>query len=76
MKNRDHICSATNQAGSKRHIPFLLSMILWFLIYGCIKYPVVGSFDGYNEVFLGTLKGNLLTGTGHIEARGKLTNVP
>ena len=76
MKNRDHICSATNQAGSKGHIPFLLSMILWFLIYGCIKYPVVGSFEGYNEVFLGTVRGNLLTGTGTIEARGKRTNVP
>jgi len=39
---------------------------------GCsVKYKMVGSFDDYNEVFIGDVDHNLLAGTGHIVAVGQ-----
>jgi S1-C subfamily serine protease len=59
----------------KRFIIFMTS-ILWMLSIGCsVKYPVVGSFSNYNEVFKGQVDSNLLTGTSHIEVNGQVTNV-
>jgi len=37
---------------------------------GCtVTYPVVGQFDAYNEVVLGEVNSNLMTGTAFIRAR-------
>ncbi len=54
----------------------LLISIIWVLSGGCsLKYPVVGSFNNYNEVFKGQVEANIMTGTGHIEAKGEVTGV-
>lgn len=59
-----------------RKIYMLCILFLWILFAGCsVKYPVVGSFNNYNEVFKGQVDSNLLTGTSYIEVNGQVTNV-
>lgn len=42
------------------------------LLAGCsVKYPVVGAFDDYNEVFIGEVDHNLVSGTASIQVEGK-----
>ena len=48
---------------------FLLPLLLLFS-QGCVTYPVVGSFDEYNETFKGTVTANLFTGTSEINVAG------
>lgn len=53
----------------------LLISIILVLSIGCtVKYPVVGSFSNYNEVYKGQVDSNLLTGASHIEVNGQITN--
>jgi S1-C subfamily serine protease len=56
---------------------YLLSVLLILIICcGCsVKYPVVGYFDNYNEVFKGIVEHNLLSGGGVIEAQGEITKL-
>jgi len=43
---------------------------------GCaVTYKAVGSFDNYNEVFVGTVEANLLSGTGRIVAETKNSKI-
>ena len=49
----------------------ILVVLALGILQGCIKYKVVGSFDDYNEVVMGDIDANLLSGTGHIVAEGK-----
>lgn len=43
---------------------------------GCTTtLPLVGSFDDYNEVFLGTVNSDLMTGTSTIAAKGKNSGI-
>lgn len=44
---------------------FFLPLLLLFS-QGCVTYPVLGSFDAYNETFKGTVTANLFTGTSEI----------
>jgi S1-C subfamily serine protease len=54
----------------------VLLMALLGLIAACsVKYKVVGSFDNYNEVFIGEVDHNLLAGRGHIIAEGKNSKI-
>jgi len=46
------------------------------LVAACTAtYPVVGKFSDHNEVFLGTVNADLMTGQGFIEAKGKNSGV-
>lgn len=58
-------------------IQYLFLILLFFIICcGCtVKYPVVGYFDNYNEVFKGIVEHNLLLGGGVIEAQGEITKI-
>jgi len=59
----------------KKILIFFISTI-WILSMGCsVKYPVIGSFSNYNEVFKGQVDSNLLTGTSYIEVNAQVTNV-
>jgi len=54
----------------------IVATFIIFLIAGCAyKYPVVGSFDNYNEVFRGTVHHNALTGTAYIEVKAENSDV-
>jgi S1-C subfamily serine protease len=54
-------------------LPFFLFLVI---CCGCtVKYPVVGYFDNYNEVFKGIVDANLLTGGGVIEVQGEVTKL-
>jgi hypothetical protein len=51
--------------------------VIWFFLLlpllfsqGCVTYPVVGSFDEYNELFRGTVTASLFTGTSRINIEG------
>lgn len=45
-------------------------------LQGCsYKYPVVGAFDGFNEVFIGTVNQNSANGTAYIEVESKNSGV-
>lgn len=44
---------------------FFLPLLLLFS-QGCVTYPVVGSFDKYNEIFKGTVNASLFTGSSEI----------
>jgi S1-C subfamily serine protease len=49
-----------------------LAVLAGVLNWGCTAtYPVVGSFDDYNEVFLGTVNANLMNGTSVIDVQAK-----
>ncbi|MGA1980037.1 MAG: hypothetical protein ABSG99_05685 [Sedimentisphaerales bacterium] len=48
---------------------FLAPLLLLFS-QGCVTYPVVGSFDAYNETFKGTVTVSLFTGTSEINIVG------
>jgi hypothetical protein len=50
-------------------ILFLAPLLLLFS-QGCVTYPVVGSFDEYNEIFKGTVNESLLTGSSRINVEG------
>jgi hypothetical protein len=50
-------------------ILFLAPLALLFS-QGCITYPVVGSFNEYNETFKGTATQNLFIGTSEINVQG------
>jgi hypothetical protein len=54
---------------NKKAIWFFLPLLLLFS-QGCVTYPVVGSFDAYNETFKGTVTANLFTGTSEINIIG------
>jgi hypothetical protein len=54
---------------NKKAIWFFLPLLLLFS-QGCVTYPVVGSFDAYNETFKGTVTASLLTGTSEINVEG------
>lgn len=46
----------------------IISLISIIFFTGCTHiYPVVGTFDDYNEIFKGTVHGNTFTGTAFIE---------
>jgi S1-C subfamily serine protease len=47
-----------------------------FLCSACsVKYPVVGKFDKYNEVFKGSVDSNLLAGTSFIQVHGEVSKI-
>jgi hypothetical protein len=49
-----------------------LALFVLAALTGCTTtYPVVGSFEDYNEVFTGTVNSDLMTGTSFIEVRGQ-----
>lgn len=51
-------------------LPLVLGLALW--IAACTaKYPVVGSFDDFNEVFLGSVDHNLSTGRAFIQVEAE-----
>jgi len=53
---------------------FLILFIL--LLAGCAyRYPVVGAFDNYNEVFRGTVHHNAWNGTAYIEVKAENSDV-
>ena len=55
-----------------RRIGQWLAILAGLFTSGCsATYPVVGSFDDYNEVFLGTVNANLMNGTSFIDVRAK-----
>ena len=55
---------------------FLLVASLLFLTAACTaNYPVVGSFDEYNEVFIGEVNHNLASGTAFIEVEAKNSGI-
>jgi hypothetical protein len=49
---------------------WLFVPVLLLFSQGCVTYPVVGSFDGYNETFKGTVTASLFTGTSNIRIEG------
>jgi S1-C subfamily serine protease len=55
----------------RRLVALLIVLISVGLLSCTAKYKVVGCFDDYNEVFIGDVTSNLLTGTGHVVAVGK-----
>lgn len=58
----------------KTKIAFLLVVTL--LLSACsIKYKAVGSFDNYNEVFVGEVDHNLLSGSAYIVAETKNSKI-
>jgi hypothetical protein len=48
---------------------FFLPLLLLFS-QGCVTYPVVGSFDDYNELFKGTINTNVINGASEINVEG------
>lgn len=52
-----------------------ISVILLTCNACTVKYPVVGSFEEYNEVFKGNVVADLSKGTAYIEVEGKVSNV-
>lgn len=63
--------------GGEMKIPRMGSLLLAsVLLAGCTaEYQAVGGFDDHNEVFVGTVKHNLLSGTAEITATGKVTGM-
>lgn len=58
------------------NIKFSLLLLLLVFISGCsVNYPVVGSFDDYNEVLIGRVQGSLLEPSKYIEIEGKITGM-
>jgi S1-C subfamily serine protease len=56
---------------SKTHL-LIAALVTSATLCGCFaNYQVVGRFDHYDEVFIGTVRHNLMTGSGHIIARTK-----
>ncbi|HEX2650637.1 MAG TPA: hypothetical protein VHN19_11945, partial [Burkholderiales bacterium] len=54
----------------------LLSIAFCLLVAGCTAtYPVVGSFDNHNEVFIGTVVSDLSVGQSEIAVAGKVTGL-
>ncbi len=49
---------------------WLFLPLLLLFSQGCVTYPVVGSFDEYNETFKGTVTASLFTGTSEINIEG------
>lgn len=50
--------------------------VVTFALVACTTtYPVVGKFSDHNEVFLGQVNNDLMTGRAFIEAKGKNTGV-
>ena len=54
---------------NKKAILLLLPLSLLFS-QGCVTYPVMGSFDAYNETFKGVATQNLFIGTSEIYVQG------
>jgi S1-C subfamily serine protease len=55
---------------------FVSFVVVPLMLSACaVKYPVVGSFNNYNEVFKGTVDTNLLTGGGYITVEGQVTKI-
>ena len=50
---------------NKKAIWFFLPLLLLFS-QGCVTYPIVGSFDKYNEIFKGTVNECVFTGSSEI----------
>ena len=48
----------------KKFFLFFLSIV--FLTNCSVKYKVVGKYEDFNEVFIGTVDSNLMTGTSTI----------
>ena len=44
-------------------------------VTGCAAYKAVGTFERYNEVFVGDVNHNLLTGGGKFTLQGKISGV-
>ncbi len=55
--------------------PFVVLACVAVLASCTAKYPVVGAFDQYNEVFLGEVNANLLAGTSFIEVKAKNSGI-
>ena len=49
--------------------------VILFVASCTAKYPVVGSFDDYNEVFLGEVNANLMSGTSVIKVTAKNSGI-
>jgi hypothetical protein len=49
---------------------WLLAPVLLLFYQGCVTYPAVGSFGGYNELFKGTVTVNLFTAGSEINVAG------
>lgn len=48
----------------------------FFFLAGCsVRYPVVGSFNDYNEVFYGAVDSDLLAGTSYIHVEGEISKM-
>lgn len=51
-------------------------LLLSFLITGCVAtYNAVGTFERHNEVFLGEVNHNLMTGGGSFNLKGKVSGI-
>ena len=51
-----------------------IAIVLLFLT-GCVSYKAVGKFENYNEVFVGNINANLMTGGGKFEITAVNSNV-
>lgn len=51
-------------------------MLAAVLVTGCsVRYKAVGMFDDYNEVFIGDVTGDPMTGTGYIIGEAKISKI-
>jgi hypothetical protein len=46
-----------------------------FFLTGCVSYKAVGKFENYNEVFVGNVNANLMTGGGKFDITAVNSNV-
>lgn len=59
-----------------KYFAAFLAALLSFVLVSCsVKYHLVGTFDNYNQVFIGNIDSNLLAGTAHIVVSAKDTGV-
>jgi S1-C subfamily serine protease len=61
---------------TKKLLKLLSVTLLLGTLFGCsVKYKAIGSFDDYNEVFVGTVDHNLLAGSAQIIAETKNSKI-
>lgn len=53
----------------------IIITIVLMLLTGCVSYKAVGKFENYNEVFVGNINANLMTGGGKFEITAVNSNV-
>ena len=50
-------------------------IIISMFFTGCVTYPVVGAFEGSDEIFRGTVDHNLLAGAGDINVEAEKSGI-